>query len=227
MGRQRIYHNPKKVHISRKKSEQLPPSERIMRNYSDSDVDSEKIMQTFNETFDFMPLAESGGKVVGKNVELIIDGEEYNAKTNPDAELAKNLPASFSSDQSFLNNWEAQQNSQQQNKFNTMNGSMNGSMNTIPSNVKGTVNNWNKDASIDNINNSAKPKSTKYCARHVLNSLEAGGLSVQRVNANDMPKSLINAGFSQLPLNTTPTLCGPIGFNTTISPFIGVVFNGN
>ena len=229
MGRQRIYHNPKKIHISRKKPEQLPPSERILRNYSDSDVDSEKIMQTFNETFDFMPLAESGGKVVGKNVELIIDGQEYNAKTNPDAELAKNLPASFSSDESFLKNWEAEQNSQQQNKFNTMNNSMNGSMNTVPSNIKGTVSNWDKEASINNINNSANNNSTGYCARYVSNSLSAGGLNVGRGHAKDMPNNLINAGFAQLPLNTTPLKGDIVVLNPTGKHSYGhiAIWNGN
>ena len=54
------------------------------------------------------------------------------------------------------------------------------------------------------LRNNANNNSTGYCARYVSNSLEAGGLNIGRGHAKDMPNNLINAGFAQLPLNTTP-----------------------
>lgn len=125
MGRQRIYHNPKKIKISRKNTEQLEPSKRTQRVYSDEDVDSEKILQTFNETFDFTPLKSTKGsdgkeKVSGKNVEIVIDGKEYSSEVNYDQKLAESLPSSFSSDSQYLNTFEEKLNQQQQNKFNNM-----------------------------------------------------------------------------------------------------------
>lgn len=144
MGRQRIYHNPKKINISRNSSEQLEPSKRTQRVYSDLDVDSEKIMQTFNETFDFMPLKQTGtgkdAKVVGKNVELIIDGKEYSSDIDYDSKLAASIPKEFVEDDNYLTKFEAKANEQQQNKFNTMNSNANfpvsGSPSNIPTNQK-------------------------------------------------------------------------------------------
>ena len=208
MGRQRIYHNPKKINISRSSVDQLEPSNRFTRNYSDPDIDPEKIQQTFNETFDFMSLKETGEgdakKVVGKNVELIIDGKNYNSDIDYDSKLAASIPEEYDEDNKYLVNFENAANEQQQSKFNTMGSTMNGSMNTFPSNQTGNVSGWNKDASINAITNNAEPRSIGYCARYVSNSLQQGGLSVGKTNANNMPPLLQKAGFATLPLNTTP-----------------------
>ena len=134
MGRQRIYHNPKKITIQRKNLDKLSPSERTERTYSDTDidsVDSEKILHTFNETFDFMPLTQTGtgkeAKVSGKNVELIIDGTEYKSTTNYDEQLiasSESFP-DYANDKKIGDDFDASQ--QQNNKIGTMNGGIGGS----------------------------------------------------------------------------------------------------
>ena len=127
MGRQRIYHNPQKIKIS-KQSDKLAPSERTQRVYN-TDVDTEKILQSFNETFDFMPLTQTGSgdtaKVEGKNVELVVDGNEYTSTYNGDKELQNTfdniIKQDYESDKQKLDAKIAELNSQQQNKFNAMN----------------------------------------------------------------------------------------------------------
>ena len=136
MGRQRIYHNPQKIKISRKNAEQLEPSKRTQRVYSDEDVDSEKILQTFNETFDFTPLKTTKGqdgkeKVVGKNVEIVIDGKEYSSEVDYDSKLASSLPDTFSSDAQYLNDFETKMNQQQP----RMNQQQQTKMNTLTKNT--------------------------------------------------------------------------------------------
>lgn len=115
MGRQRIYHNPKKINVTKNKD--LAPNERVNRNYhnEEGEIESEKILHTFNESFDFTPLnVEKGTKaakyydpVTGSessesfqkevitgiaNMEMTVDGKAFTEAHDYDADLKASSP---------------------------------------------------------------------------------------------------------------------------------------
>jgi hypothetical protein len=208
MGRQRIYHNPKKIKIS-KQFDKLAPSERTQRVFNDK-IDTEKILQTFNESFDYTPLKQVDKDTVeGKNVELIIDGTEYTSNINYDSQLASKFPnEDFKNDSAWLDSYQAKYEAEQNSKYATMNGQLN----TVPSNVSGNSN-LNVAAANAKANATTATKGTGWCGRKTADILRAGGVPVGGTlqqgaptgnNATNMGSDLQNFGFAKLPLNTTP-----------------------
>lgn len=124
LGMQRIYHNPKKVKIS--KNIGLEPSQRRYRTFdndSENGVESEKILHTFNETFDFSPtkLAADGQTTVAQNTEILIDGQDYVSNIDYDKALMAEKPELDSDEKRVLSDLEARQNQQNSGNYNAMN----------------------------------------------------------------------------------------------------------
>lgn len=224
MGKQRIYHNPKKIKLlSAKSSSNLAPSQRTKRVY-DETVDNESILQTFNETFDYTPLEQKGDKLFNKNVELMIDGQDYTSNKDYDKDLLdtqNSYTASQLKEMAEEKGAYARLKEQAESRQNTMSGGYAGGTgaqntaygnsatpynpNLIPNNTKGNVDKSKITPYCNYVTNHANPKPTGYCSKSVRIALQQCGVPVKHTKqAKDMHRPLMNVGFKQLPLNTQP-----------------------